>query len=151
MGRLFYGTLNHVVNKINLRFSQRNLKLYSAISAPQHENRNSLDVKIVTYSLDLAKCPTVEADFDVAEMYIAKLDGDDMPNMVRAKLLCEQCKAFKVVLTVQLALKLAVTFGVYIAMCGAGSGVGAKSATLEKLELESELPWIIEASACHKK
>ena len=78
----------------------------------------------------------MEADFDVAEMYIAKLDDDDKPNMARAKLLCEQCKAFKVLLMVQLALKLAVTFGAYIAMCGAGSGFGAESTTLKKLELK---------------
>ena len=67
MWRLFYSTLNQVINEIHVRFSHQNTKLYAAVSAFQPENNNFLDVKMVQSFLDLVDRTSVEAGFDVAK------------------------------------------------------------------------------------
>ena len=67
MWRLFYGTLDQVINKIEVPFSYQNTNLYAAVSAPQPKNSNFLDVKMVQLFLDLVDRTSVEAEFDVAK------------------------------------------------------------------------------------
>ena len=57
--RLLFSTLYHGVCEKNLRFSQPNSKLYAAVCVLQPENWNFLDIKMMRYLLDLAKCTTV--------------------------------------------------------------------------------------------
>ena len=45
--RLFYSTLDQVINEVDLRFSHQNTKLYPTVSALQPESSNFLDVKMV--------------------------------------------------------------------------------------------------------
>ena len=59
MRRLFYSTLDQVINKIDVSFSQQNRKLYAAISALQPKTSNFLDVKVVQPVLDLVDCTSV--------------------------------------------------------------------------------------------
>ena len=66
--RLFYSTLDQLINEIDVRFSHQNTKLYAAVSTFQPENSKFLDVKMVQPHLDLADCTSVEAEFDVAKM-----------------------------------------------------------------------------------
>ena len=46
MGRLFYSTLDQVINEIDVRFSHQNTKLYAAVSALQPENSHFFDIKM---------------------------------------------------------------------------------------------------------
>ena len=70
--RLFYNTLDQVINKIDVRFSHQNTKLYADVSALQPENNNFSDVKMVQPLLDLVDRTSVEAEFDVTKTYVAK-------------------------------------------------------------------------------
>ena len=60
--------------------------------------------------LDLANRTSVEAEFDVSKMYVAKLSGDEKTKPTTTKLLSEYCEAIKAMLTVHLALKLGKLF-----------------------------------------
>ena len=60
---------------------------------------------------------SVEAEFDVAKTYVAKLNGNEKTKPTTTKLLYEHCEALKSMPTVHLALKLAVTLGVSYAKC----------------------------------
>ena len=51
---------------------------------------------------------TVEAEFDVAKMFVAKFSVDDQPKMT-ANLLSKYCEALKATPTVHFELKLVVT------------------------------------------
>ena len=53
MQRLFYSTLNQVINEIDMRFSHQNTKLNAAVSALKFENINFLDLKMVQLLSDL--------------------------------------------------------------------------------------------------
>ena len=77
MRKLFYSTLDQVINEINVRFSHQNTKLYAAASAVQHENSNFLDVKMVQPLTDLANRTSVEAKFDVAKTYLIRSKSFD--------------------------------------------------------------------------
>ena len=46
MRRLFFSTLDQVINEIDERFSHQNTKLHATVSALQPENINYMDVKI---------------------------------------------------------------------------------------------------------
>ena len=67
MRRSFYSTLDQVINEMDVRFSHQNTKLYAAVSALQPENSNF-------------DCTSKEAEFDVANTYVAKLNGDEKTN-----------------------------------------------------------------------
>ena len=117
MRRLFYSTLDQVINEINVRFSHQNAKLYAAVFALQHENSNFLDVKMVQPFTDLANRRSVEAKFDVAKTYFAKLNGDEKIKPPTTKFISEHREALKAMPTVHLALKLGVTLGAFTAKC----------------------------------
>ena len=70
MRRLFYSTLDQVINEIDVRFSHQNTKLYAAICALQPKNSNVLDIKMMQPLLDLVDRTSVEAEFDVAKTYV---------------------------------------------------------------------------------
>ena len=76
-----------------MRFSHQNTKLHAAISALQPENSNFSDVKMVRPLLDLIDRTSVEAEFDIAKTYVAKLNGDEKTNSTTTKLHSEHCKA----------------------------------------------------------
>ena len=80
MRKLFYSILDEVINEIDVRFSYQNTKLYAAISALQPENSSFLDVKMVRRFLDSVYRSSVQAEFDVAKKYIAKLNDDEKTN-----------------------------------------------------------------------
>ena len=117
MRRLLYSTLDRVNNEINVRFSHQNAKLYVAVSAFQHENSNFLDVNMVQPLLNLVDRLSVEREFDVAETYVAKLNGDEKTKQATTKFISEHREALKTMLTVHLALKLGVTLGAFTAKC----------------------------------
>ena len=77
MRRLFCSTLDLVINVIDVHFSHQNTKLYAAVSALQPEKSNFLVEKMVQPLLDLVDRTSVEAEFDVAKAYVAKLNGDE--------------------------------------------------------------------------
>ena len=104
MRRLFYSTLDQVINEIDVRFSHQNTTLYAAVSALQPGNRNFLDVKMVLSILDLEDRTSVKAEFDVAKTYVAKFNGDEKTKPTTTKLLSEHCEALKAMPTVHLAL-----------------------------------------------
>ena len=66
MRRLFYCTLDQVINEIDVRFSHQNTKLYAVVSALQHESSSFLNVKMVQFLLDLVDRAIVKTEFDVA-------------------------------------------------------------------------------------
>ena len=103
MQRLFYNTLNQVINEVDSRASHQNTKLYLAVSALQFENSHFLDVKIVQPLLDLVNRVSVKAEFGVAKTYIAKFNSDE-----KTKLTTTFRKTYTMP-TVHLALKLGVT------------------------------------------
>ena len=105
------------INEIDVRFSHQNTKLYATVSALQPENSNFLDVQLMQLRLDLVDRASVEAEFDVAKTYVAKLNGDEKTKPTTTKLLSEHCEALKAMPTVHLALKLEVTFGASTAKC----------------------------------
>ena len=113
MRRLFYSTLDQVINEIDVRFSHQNTKLYAALSlsALQPENSNFLDVKIVQPLSDLVNRTNVEAEFAVAKMHVEKFNGNEKTKPTTTKLVSEHCEALKAIPTVHLTLKLGVTFG----------------------------------------
>ena len=117
MRRLFYSTLDQVINKIDVSFSQQNRKLYAAISALQPKTSNFLDVKVVQPVLDLVDRTSVEAEYDVAQTYVAKFNGDKKTKLTTTKLLSERGEVVKAMPTVHLALKLGVTPRASIAKC----------------------------------
>jgi len=117
MRRLFYSLLDHVVSKMDVRFNERNSRLFTAVAALQPEHSNFLNAKLVQPILDLAKCTIVESEFIVAKAYIAKLTDDDKPKITITKLLSEHSEVLKAMPTVYLALQLAVTLGASTAMC----------------------------------
>ena len=47
MRRLFYTTLDQVINETDVRLCHQKIKLYTAVSALQPENSNFLDAKMV--------------------------------------------------------------------------------------------------------
>ena len=47
MRRLFYSTLDQVINEIHVGFSDQNTKPYVAVSALQPGNSNALNIKMV--------------------------------------------------------------------------------------------------------
>ena len=67
--------------------------------------------------LDLVDRIGVEAEFDVARTYVAKLKGDEKTKPIIAKLLSELCETYKAMPTVHLTLKLGVTFGASTIKC----------------------------------
>ena len=89
MRRLFCRTLDQVINEIDVRFSNQNTKLYSAVSTLQHENSNFLDVKMVQLLFDLVDRRSVEAEFDIAKMYVAKSNLEWKTKPTTTKLLSE--------------------------------------------------------------
>ena len=115
MQRLFYNTLDQVINEIDEHFSHKNTELYAAISALQLENSNFLDVKVVQPLLDLVECASIEAEFDVAKMYVANFSGDEKIKLTTTKLLSEHYEALKAMPIVH--LKLGVTLGASTTMC----------------------------------
>ena len=110
MRRLFSSTLDQVINDINVRFSHQNTKLYATVSALQSENINFLDVKMVEPLLDLLYRASLEADFDVAQTYVAIFYNDAKTYPTTTKFLSEHCKTLMAMTTVHLARKLRVTF-----------------------------------------
>ena len=117
MRKLLYSRMDQVNNEIDVRFSYQNTKLRVAASAFQHENGNFLDVKTALPLLDLVDLTSAEAEFDVAQTYVAKSNGDEKTKLTTAKLLSEHCKALKSMLTVHLSLKLGVFLGASTAKC----------------------------------
>ena len=109
--------MDQVIKEIGVRFSHQNTKLNATFSALQPENSNFLDVKMVQPLLDSIDRTSLEAEFDVAKTYVAKLNGDEKTNRTTAKLLPKDCKALKAIPTVHLALKLGVTLGAFTAKC----------------------------------
>ena len=73
--------MDQVINEIDVRFSHKNTRLvYAAVCALQPKNSNLKmvqDVKMVQPLLDLVDRTSVEAEFDVAETYAAKFNGDE--------------------------------------------------------------------------
>ena len=67
--------------------------------------------------LDLVDRTSVEAEFDVAKRYVAKLNGDEKTKPTTTKLLSEHCEALKAIPTVDLALKLGLTLEASTAKC----------------------------------
>ena len=117
MWRLFYSTLDQVINEINVRFNHQNTKLYAAVSALQSENSNFLDVKKGQPLLDLVDSISVEAEFDVAKTYVAKFSGDEKTKPTTTELLSEHCEALEAMPTVHLSLKLGVTLAASTIKC----------------------------------
>ena len=111
MQRLFYSTLDHVINEIDARYNHQNTKLFAAVSALQPENSNFLNVKVVEPLSDFVDSTNVETEFDVAKTYVAKLNGDEKTKPTTTKLLSENCEALKTMCTVHFILKLEVTIG----------------------------------------
>ena len=116
-GRLFYSTLNRVINEINERFSHQNTKIYAAVSALQPENSNFLDVKMVQPLLELVDCASVKAELDVAKTCVVKLNGDEKTKSTTTKGFSEHCKALKAIPTIHLVLKLGVTLAASTKKC----------------------------------
>ena len=117
MRRFFYSTLDQVINEIDASFSHHNTKLYAAVSALQPENSNFLDVEIVQPFLDLLDRTSLEAEFDVAETYVAKFNGDVKAKPTTTKLISKHCEVLTVMPTIHLALKLGVTLGASTVKC----------------------------------
>ena len=67
--RLFYSTLDQVINEIHVRFSHLNTKLYVAVSALQPKNSSFLDVKMAQLFLIVVDRTSMEAEFDDAKTY----------------------------------------------------------------------------------
>ena len=109
--------MDQVIHEIDARFSHQNTKLYAAVSALQPDNNNFLEVRMVQPLLDLVDRTSVEAEFDVAQTYVAKLNGDEKTKPTTTKLHSEHCEALKATLTLHLALKLGVTLGASTAKC----------------------------------
>ena len=86
MRKLLYSRMNQVNNEVEVRFSHQNTKLRVAASAFQHENGNFLDVKTALPLLDLVDLTSEETEFDVAETYVAKSNGDEKTKLTTAKL-----------------------------------------------------------------
>ena len=152
MRRLFYSTLNQVISEIDVRFSHQNTKLCIAISALQPDNSNFLDVKMMQPSLDLVARTSIEAEFDVAESYVAKFNDDEKTKPTTIKLLSEHSEALKAMPTVHLALKLGITLGASTVKCENSRSVlkttmrdrrqsrkHARKAHLVQLALENDL------------
>ena len=95
MRRLFYSTLDQVINEIDVRFSHQNTKLCIAISALLPDNSNFLEVKMVQPLLDLVDRTSMEAEFDVAKTYVAKFNDDEKTKPTKTKLLSKHCEAIK--------------------------------------------------------
>ena len=99
--RLFYSTLDQVINETDVRFSHQNTKLYAAVSGLQPQNCDFLDVKMIQPLLDLVDRTSVEAEFDV-KTYVARLNGDAKTKPTTTKLLSEHCEALKTMPAVHL-------------------------------------------------
>ena len=67
--------------------------------------------------LDLVDRTNVQAKFDVAKTYVVKFSGDEKTKLTTTKLLSKHWETLKAMLTVHLALKLAVTLGASISVC----------------------------------
>ena len=117
MRRLFKSILDQLINEIKLRFSQQNTKLCATVSALQFENSNFLGIKMVQALLDLVDRTSVEAEFDVAKTYVAKLNGDEKTKPTTTKLLSKHCEALEAMLTIHPGLKLGVTLRAFTAKC----------------------------------
>ena len=83
--RLFYSTLDQVINDMDVRFSHQNTKVYAAVSAFQPENSNFLDTKMVQPLLDIVERTGEKAEFDVAKPYVAKFNGDEKTKPTTTK------------------------------------------------------------------
>ena len=77
MRRLFCSTLDQVINKIDVRCSHQNTKLYTAVFTVQPENSIFWDVKMGLSHLDSVDRTSVKAEFDVAKTYNAKFNGGE--------------------------------------------------------------------------
>ena len=88
-----------------MRFSHQNTKLIAAVSTLEPENSNFLDVKMVQLLLDLVDRASVKAEFDVAQTYDAKLNGDEKTEPTTTKLLSKYCEALKAMPPLHFALK----------------------------------------------
>ena len=117
MWRLFYSTLDQLINEIEVCFSHQNTKLHAAASALQPENSNFFDLEMVQFFLNLADRTNVEAVSDVAKTYFAKFNGDEKTKPATTKLLSEHYEAIKAMSTAHFALKLGVTLGASTAKC----------------------------------
>ena len=113
MQRLFYSTLNQVINEID----DQNTKLCAAVSAFEPDNSNFLDVKILQPVLDLVDRASVEAECDVVKTYVAKFNGNEKTKPTTIKVLFEHCEALMTMPSLHLALKLGVTLGASTAKC----------------------------------
>ena len=139
MQKLFYSTLDQVINKIDVHFWHENTKLYAAVSALQPEENNFWNVKMVQLLL-VSWTAEVWKEFDVAKTYVAKINGDQKTKPITNKHLDEVCEALMAMPIVHLALKLGVTLGASTAKCENSFSVlktHARSEAINEARLQS--------------
>lgn len=116
--RLFFSAINAVLGEMDVRFSERNGKLISALEALDPENKSFLDVKKLKHIMDLAGMEIVESEFCVARRFLqSQMEDDSEEKWTVQRLLSKHYKTLKAMPTALTALQLALVFGASTATC----------------------------------
>ncbi|CAM4556543.1 unnamed protein product [Leuciscus chuanchicus] len=116
--RLFFSAIDAVLGEMDVRFSERNGKLISALEALDPENKSFLDVKKLKHIMDLAGMEIVESEFCVARRFLqSQMEDDSEEKWTVQRLLSKHYKTLKAMPTALTALQLALVFGASTATC----------------------------------
>nr|XP_014352814.1 PREDICTED: uncharacterized protein LOC106706406 [Latimeria chalumnae] len=116
--RMYYSTLDAVLGKISVRFSEGNTKLIGALLALDPESPTFLQVAHVQPITNLTNTEIVESEFLVARQFLqTQMDSSTIETWATQTLLKTFHRALEAVPSVITAMKHALTFGASTAMC----------------------------------
>jgi len=116
MKRVYYSAIDAILGEIEARFSERDGKLITALTALDPEDDSFLDATKVKPILDLVGVEIVQTQYTVArEFLLSEMAPED--NWTVQKVLSKHYKTLESMPTVLLALRLALVFGASTATC----------------------------------
>lgn len=116
--RLYFGAIDTVLGEMEVRFSERNGKLITALAALDPEDESFLDATKVKPILDLAGVEMVQSEYCVARRFLqSQMEEASEEKWTVQKLLSKHHKTLEAMPTVLLALRLALVFGASTATC----------------------------------
>ena len=118
MKRLYYSAIDAVLGEMEARFSERDGKLITALTALDPGDDSFLDATKVKPILDLVGVEIVQTQYTVArEFLLSEMAPEENWTIHKVGLLSKYYKSLQSMPTVLLALRLALVFGASTATC----------------------------------
>ncbi|KAI7812918.1 hypothetical protein IRJ41_012057 [Triplophysa rosa] len=113
--RLYYSTVDSVIEEMDKRFGERNTHLYHALATIDPESESFLDPETVKHIIDLTQSPIVKAEFEVAKQFLRsvsdKESDTDREKWTTRLILSKDHNALQTMPSVLIALKHALACG----------------------------------------